>query len=244
MAFSVRNVYIACNPATLFWPATELFRYPTRMHEPNQRWLTKNFSLRSVLVVVAFVALLLSQIVTSVRLREAHQELDVLRRNYGYMKIEDDKKINVISLAQERASNGDALRFIIPPGERYFLHLSETTAKGNAQLPGGNHKTTVALNNWADGEDVILRYRKNINPVTQTPYLSVGSQNQGYFTDRPDDWPRDVSLSMVVQLDASEKLEIPPNEPIVLMRATSDEIDRGIILWLESETHRASREKL
>jgi hypothetical protein len=89
----------------------------------------KRYSLRSVLLFFAIAALLLSHIVTTIRLQKANQELDVVRRNYGYMRIEDDSKINVISLAQERGSNGDALRFIVPPGERYFLHLSETTAK-------------------------------------------------------------------------------------------------------------------
>jgi hypothetical protein len=203
----------------------------------------KNYSLRSVLIIFAFAALLLSHVVTSVQLRKANQELDVVRHNYGYMKIEDDRKINVISLAQERDSNGDALRFIVPPGERYFLHLSETTAKDNAKLPDGKHKTTVALNGWADGEDVILRYGLYINPDKQTPYLTVGSRNQGFFTYRPDNWPSDVSLSTVFQLKASEKIEISPYEPIVLMRATSEAIDRGIVLWLESETHRNSRAK-
>jgi hypothetical protein len=212
-----------------------------RPNQRNQRWLAKNFSLRSVLVVVAFAALLLSHIRTSVRLHETNQELDVVRRNYGYMKIEDDKKINVISLAQERDSNGDALRFIVPPGQRYFLHLSETTAKDNARLPNGKHKTTLALNGWEDGEDIILRYGLYINPEKQTPYLWVASQNQEFFTYRPDDWPSDVFLSTVFQLEASEKIVISPNEPIVLMRATSEEIDRGIVLWLESETHETSR---
>jgi hypothetical protein len=209
----------------------------------NQLWLTRNFSLRSLLVVVAFAALLLSHIRTSVRLHETNQELDVVRQNYGYMKIEDDKKINVISLAQERNSNGDALRFIVPPGDRYFLHLSETTAKDNARLSDGEHKTTLALNGWANGEDIILRYGLFINPDKQTPYLWVASQNQEFFTYRPDDWPSEVSLSTVFQLEASEKIEISPNEPIVLMRATSEKLDRGIVLWLESETHRTSRAK-
>ena len=79
-----------------------------------------------------------------------------------------------------------------------------------------------------------------INPDKQTPYLTVGSRNQGFFTYRPEEWPSDVSLSTVYELQADQKIELPPNEPIVLMRAKSDEIDRGIVLWLESETHRNS----
>jgi hypothetical protein len=203
----------------------------------------KSYSLRSVLLLFAIAALLLSHIVTSTRLQEANQELGVVRRNYGYMKVEDDSKINVISLAQERDSNSDALRFIVPPGERYFLHLSETTAKDNDKLPDGKHKTTIALNGWVDGEDVILRYGVYIDPDKQTPYLRVGSGTQGFFTYRPDDWPSDVSLSTVFQLAATEKVEVSRNEPIVLMRAVSETIDRGVVLWIESETHRNSRAK-
>lgn len=197
----------------------------------------KSFSLRAVLVVVAFVALLLSHALTSARLYEAYRELGDVRRKYGYMKIENSSKINVVALAQEKG----AFRLVIPPGERYYLHLSETTAQGNSALPTGQHKTTVALNNWADGEDVILRFGLYINPDTDTPYLDVGSQNQGFFTYRPENWPSGISLSEAYHLDASEKLELPPNDPIILLRAKSDEIDRGIVLWLESETHRKSR---
>ncbi len=197
----------------------------------------KSFSIRSILVVVAFVALLLSHALTSVRLNDAQRELDVVRRTYGYMKIENSSKINVVSLAQEKG----AFRFVIPPGERYFLHLSETNAQGNSALPTGEHKTTVALNKWVDGEDVILRFGMYINPESDTPYLEVGSQNQRFFTYRPENWPSGISLTEVDKLDASEKLELLPNDPIILMRAKSDEIDRGIVLWLESETHRKSR---
>lgn len=196
----------------------------------------KSFSLRSLLVFVAFIALLLSHAATSVRLRNANQELTVVRQTYGYMKIEDDAMINVIALAQEDG----AFRFIVPPGERYFLHLSETTAQDNSELPSGKPKTTVALNGWADGEDVILRFGLHFSPDKQTPYLSVGSRNQAFFTYHPDDWPSEVSLSIVSQLEAPEKLELAPNEPIILLRAKSDAIDRGIVLWLESETHRKS----
>lgn len=197
----------------------------------------KSFSLRAILVAVAFVALLLSHALTSARLHDAYRELEDVRRNYGYMKIENSSKINVVSLGQEKG----AFRFVIPPGERYYLHLSETTAQGNSDLPSGQHKTTVALNNWKDGEDVILRFGLYVNPDTDTPYLDVGSQSQGFFTYRPENWPRGISLSVVSQLNASEKLELPPNDPIILMRAKSDELDRGIVLWLESETHRKSR---
>ena len=201
----------------------------------------KKYSLRSVLIFFAVAALLLSHIATSIRLREANQELDIVRRTYGYMKIEDDNKINVISLAQERSSNGDALRLVVPSGDRYFLHLSETNAQDNALLPKGKHKTTVALNSWADGEDLILRYKMYLNPDTQTPYLEVGSRNQGFFTYRPDDWPSDVPLSIEFLIEAPEKTELAPHEPIILMRARSEPLNRGIILWLESETHRNSR---
>ena len=197
----------------------------------------KTFSLRSALVAMAFVALVLSHALTSARLRNANQELEVVHRNYGHMTIEDATKINVIALAQDES----AYRFVVPAGERYFLHLSETTARDNSELPTGKHKTTVALNNCADGEDVILRFGLYINPDKQTPYLTVASQNQGFFTYRPDDWPGGISLSKVSKLEAPEKLELLLNDPIVLMRAKCDSLDRGIVLWLESETHRKYR---
>ena len=203
----------------------------------------KTFSLRSVLLFVTIAALVLSHIRMSYRLREVNQELDVVRRNYGYMKIVDNKKINVISLAVDRGDSEDALRFVVPPGQRYFLHLSETTAENNSQLPNGTPKTTVCLNTWKDGEDVILRYNLYNDAFKHTPFLRVASQNQGFFTYEPDDWPTRVAFLPASQLKANEKIEIPINEPIVLLRAISERIDRGIVLWLESETHYNARNK-
>ncbi|TWT31147.1 hypothetical protein KOR34_45230 [Posidoniimonas corsicana] len=197
----------------------------------------KSFGLRSVLVLFAFIALLLSHVSTSLRLREANRELDVVRRNYGHMVVEDPSKINVVSLAQERG----AFRFIIPSGQRYYLHLSETTAEENAEAPSGRPKTTIALNSWVDGEDTIIRFGLYVDPDTQTPYLRAASQNQGYFTYRPDDWPSGIALAPSYEFNADAKLELPPDEPIYLLRAKSEHTDRGIVLWLESDTHYNSR---
>ena len=229
------------NALCAYRPSCKLCRLTNRFFEPYLWHMMKTFSLRTVLVIVAFAALTMSHFLVSLRLSEANRELDGVRRNYGYMKIEDGTKINVISLVQDKGTNRDALRFIIPPGELYYLHLSETTANENSILPSGRHKTTVALNSWVDGEDVIIQYRLGIDPKKQTPYLDVSSPNEGFFTYLPDDWPSGVSLSMAFQLDVPKKTEISPKEPIVLMRAKTDAIDRGIVLWLESESHRKSR---
>lgn len=194
----------------------------------------KTFSLRTLFVVVAFVSLLLSLAMTGIRLRDANRELEIVRRNYGYMKIRDPSKVNVIALAQER----DAFRFVVPPGERYFLHLSETTAQVDSVLPSGKHKTTVALNSWKDGEDVILKFGLFIDPEKDAPYLEVRSLSENFFTYRPDDWPSGAYLDPVFQIEAVQQREYSRLEPIVLLRATCKDNDRGILLWLEPESHR------
>lgn len=187
-----------------------------------------------------FVALILSHVRTSLRLQEANRELGDVRQKYGYMKVEDERKINVVSLAQERSHNRDALRLIVPPGERYFLHLHETTANNGEQFPGGKSKITVSLG-WADGKDVILHYGMYFNPESDSPYLRVSSRNQEFFVYEPKEWPSGISLPVVFQLDATKQLELSPDEPITLMRAAAESIDREIVLWLETRSHRDAR---
>ena len=202
----------------------------------------KRFSISSLLLIVAIVAVLVSHVRTSIQLREAQREILEIRQTYGYINVQDKTKINVVSLSKEKRHDADALRFVVPPGDRYFLHLSETTAREISEVPSGRPKITYSLG-WKDGADVILRYETLIDPGPSTPYIQVGTRNRHCFTYRPEDWPEDVYFDSVAQFDASEPKEIQPGQPIFLYRGQAATLDRGVVLWLEPESHRNKRRK-
>ena len=141
-----------------------------------------SFSLRSVAVAVVLAAISMSHAMTSYKLWNAKRELELARSNYGYMQIKDLSKINAVSLQQ---GDGQA-RFVVE--ERYFLHLSEIENEASARMPSGPHHTTIALNDWTDGEDTILNYHQYVDPKLQSPYVHVGSNSEDYFQYRPSDW--------------------------------------------------------
>ena len=200
----------------------------------------KRFSLSTVLLFVAIIALLVSHFRTSIQLRDAQREIREVRANYGYLDVGDDTKINVVSLSNEKRHDGDALRFIIPPGERHFLHLSEVTGAAISHIPAERPKITYSLG-WKDGADIILRYEMLIDPGPSTPYMEVGANNRRCFTYRPEEWPEDVYFDTIKQFDATEPKEIELGQPIFLYRGLAPSIDRGIVLWLEPESHRRTR---
>jgi hypothetical protein len=198
------------------------------------------FSLNSVLLVVAIIALLISHFRTSIQLRDAQREIREARANYGYLDVKDDTKINVVSLSNEKRHDGDALRFIIPPGERYFLHLSEVTSTTISGVPSERPKITYSLG-WKDGADIIVRYEMLIDVGPYTPYMEAAANNRRCFTYRPEEWPEEVYFDTVHQFDATEPKEIELGQPVFLYRGLAPSIDRGIVLWLEPESHRSRR---
>jgi hypothetical protein len=116
------------------------------------------------------------------KLAAARSEVDVIRRNYGYIRTEDARKVYVSSIVQHQGSNRDSLRIVVPPGQRYFLHLSETSARPSQSPPTANPRTTVVLNGWKDGADEILSYSIGWPPDSEIPTLSVNTQTDHFYT--------------------------------------------------------------
>lgn len=196
----------------------------------------KSYSLLTLFLLIVIAALCASQYSMSRKLADARSEVDAIRRNYGYIRTEDERKIYVSSIVQHQGSNRDSLRIVVPPGQRYLLHLSETSARPSQSPPTANPRTTVVLNGWKDGADEILSYSIGWPPDSEIPTLSVSTQTDHFYTYVPDDWPRGVSLSIDSRLDANPQKEFAPDEPIVLMFANAPSLDRGVMLWLEPET--------
>lgn len=175
------------------------------------------------------------------KLAAARAEIDAIRRNYGYIRADNDNKVYVSSITQHKGSNRDSLRIVVPPGERYFLHLSETTARPREFPPSSKPRTTVVLNGWKDGADEILSYSIGWPPDREIPTLRVNTQTDHLYTYVPDDWPRGVSLSVESRVEASPQAEFARDEVIVILFANAPSLDRGVMLWLEPETRYDAR---
>lgn len=201
----------------------------------------KSYSLLTLLLLCAIAALCASHYWMSRELARARAEVDSIRRNYGYIRVDNGTKVYVSSIAQHKGSSHDSLRIVVPPGERYFLHLSETSALPGQGPPTCKPRTTVALNGWKDGADEILSYSIGWPPDSEIPKLRVNTPTEDFYTYVPDDWPRGVPLSIKSQVAADPQAEFDHDEPIVLMFANAPSIDRGVMLWLEPESRYKAR---
>jgi len=201
----------------------------------------KSYSLLTLLLLCAIAALCASHFAMSRKLADARAEIDAIRRNYGYIRADNENKVYISSITQHKGSNRDSLRIVVPPGERYSLHLSETAARPSEIPPKAKPRTTVVLNGWKDGADEILSYSIGWPPDREIPTLRVNTQTDHFYTYVPDDWPRGVSLSVESRLEANPQAEFAHNEIIVLLFANAPSLDRGVMLWLEPESRRDAR---
>jgi len=201
----------------------------------------KSYSLLTLLLLCVIAALCASHFAMSRKLADARAEVDAIRRNYGYIRVDNEDKVYVSSIAQHKGSNRGSLRIVVPSGERYFLHLSETTARPSEIPPNSKPTTTVVLNGWKDGADEIFSYSIGWNPERDIPNLRVHTQTDDFYTYTPDDWPRGVSLSVESRLETNPQAEFTTDETIVLMSANAPSLNRGVMLWLEPESKREAR---
>lgn len=201
----------------------------------------RSYSLLTLLLFCVIAALSVSHYVMWRNLARAQAEVDKVRRDYGYIRVDNDKKVYVTSITQHKENSRDSLRIIVPPGERYFLHLSETSAHPSEIPPTTKPKITVSLNGWKDGADEILSYFIGMPPDRQIPTLRVSSQTDHFYTYVPDNWPRGVSLSLESRLEPNPQSEFVRDQVIVLMFASAPSLDRGVLLWLEPESRYDAR---
>src|SRR5688500_3942876 len=84
-------------------------------------WIRLRFTLRAFLLVSAFGALVLSHVITSQRLRRTEDELIELRKEAGYLTIDDDARIHAVRLPTLEALEW-RWRLYLPPGRSYGLY--------------------------------------------------------------------------------------------------------------------------
>ena len=82
------------------------------------------------------------------RLADAQAEVKAIRRDFGYVRVKDPNKLYIASIPQHEGK----YRIVVPPGDRYFLHLTETDAGSDEIQIDTKPWITVVLNGWKDGD--------------------------------------------------------------------------------------------
>ena len=201
----------------------------------------KSFSILTLLLVIVIVALGISHVRMARELADAQSEVEAIRRDFGYIRIEDPSKLHISRISQHK----NKLRIVVPPGDRYFLHLTETDATTDTIPTDKKPEITVALNGWADGAQEIFSYHFGIHIGKDIPKFSVDSDTDHFFTYTPKDWPPGISMAAEKsELVADPQTTFSADENILLVHGKTPSLGRGVMLWLEPERNRTERQRL
>ena len=192
--------------------------------------MKKSFSLSSLFLLTAIVALTMSQIVMWWRLADANAELDLNRRRFGHIQVDDESQTYVSRIAEPNASISKSYRIRVPAGSRYLLHLSDTTFIGEGYPVNPTPTKTISLNGWRDGADAILSYY--IRWDNNAPRLIAHSETGGYFDYVPSNWISD-GQGESLDLETNPQNVYSTDETIEFMWWRDSTTKRGLMLWLE-----------
>jgi hypothetical protein len=190
----------------------------------------KSFSLLNLLLLVAIVALTVSQLVMLRQLSDARREVDSVRRRFGYIKV-DDEKMTYVSRIAGNEEPEVAYRIIVPAGSRYMLHLTDATLEGYGFLNELNPTKTISLNGWREGADVVLSFSNDWE--NNAPKIVVHTETAEYFNFVPSDWTASGAPGEGWHLQTDPQKAFAIDETIQLIWWKDSGTNRGIVLWLE-----------
>ena len=130
---------------------------------PGRRWL--RFSLRWLIVAMAFLAVLVSHVKTSLDLRSAHltiarqqAELKQLRDELGVFEVTDPTKVHVIFVRQNEDMSW-RWRVYLPPKDRYMMKraIEQIPGEGLATQWHGQNFQIFPVESSTFNVDVFLR---------------------------------------------------------------------------------------
>lgn len=189
------------------------------------------FSLATLMLLVVIVALVVSQLVMMRKLAAARAEVEQVRRQFGSLRVEDDKQIYVAHVPGNK--QGTVYRLHIPPGHRYMLHLTDTTFP-DADYPIDPQPTqTLSMNSWNTGADIVLV----CNVTSRAPgtlNVKVYTETEQLFDYQDDGWARStIGPSEGSELQADPQVVFDPDDTIRFMWHRNPDTQRGIMLWME-----------
>jgi hypothetical protein len=215
-----------------------------------KRFQRFSFSLLTIFLLVAIAALSASHVALMRRMREvraaaaaevaaaraqvdaANAELELVRKEYGYLKIEDPKRIYITRIEGEAGHR--PYRMHIPAGTHLMLHITDTNFSPRGEPESWKPTKTKSMNSWTDGADVILKW--TLPPEDDgTRRLKVVTDSEDLFDYRLEGWeepePGNPTSGYDVATDAQSSFS--PGETICLMKFWNDVNKRGVMLWME-----------
>ncbi|NNE00016.1 MAG: hypothetical protein HKN47_22075 [Pirellulaceae bacterium] len=198
----------------------------------------KRFSLLTLLLSTAIAALLVSQFVMMRKLVEARNEIDVVRRKYGYIKV-NDPSLTYVNAIAENEQGPAAMRLIVPAGSRYMLHLSDTKFDHETKIDTLPAATTISLNSWRNGADVTLSYA--IHMENGNPVVHVHTETETLLTYKVPNWTKSGQPNEGTGSPLDGQREFSTDETIPIMTWRDTGTGRGIALWLEPHARYAAR---
>jgi hypothetical protein len=184
----------------------------------------------TLLLLVVIVAQIVSQAVMMRQLADARAEIDEVRRKYGYIRVENDQQVFVARIV-ENENNVDAYRIHIPSGHHYLLHLTDAVFPTEGYLVDPQPTTTLSMNSWKEGADVVLSYA--IYQENGTRRVRVWTETEELFDYRLENWVETAGPTEGSHLQTHPQEAFSPDETIRFMWCRNPETQRGVMLWME-----------
>jgi hypothetical protein len=164
------------------------------------------------------------------QMEQAQAEVDLVRREFGYLQIDDPQRIHIARIESSDGSS-NRYRMHIPPGHRFLLHLADTefSAWGPREDP---KPTRTMVMGWGDGADVILSWSIR-NEKDGTRRVKVFTDSEPLFDYRTADWSSPPFPNSGMHLETDPRKTFSPDEKIQFMANWNDKSGRGVMLWME-----------
>jgi hypothetical protein len=172
------------------------------------------------------------------QLADAREEVESIRRKYGYIRVEDEKMTYVSRIAENEETD-DAYRIVVPAGSRYLLHLTDTQFEHDGYPPDPIPTKTISLNGWREGADVVLSY--SIYWENNAPRVVVHTEADEFFDYVPPNWQSGGGPNEGSHLQTAPQKAFAIDETIQFMWWKDPSTKRGIMLWLEPHSQWEAR---
>lgn len=189
----------------------------------------KSYSLTTLLLLTVVVALILSQVLLMKQLKVAREEVNDVRRKFGYIRVVDKSKTYVALIAENEADS-TAFRVWVPKGSHYVLHLTDATFDSNECPADPIPTTSISLKDWQQGADTVLSC--SLYSEKNGPRAIVHDKTSQLMDHVLSDWIAASGPSEVTWYPGAPT-EYTSNQNIPLMLWRNSSSKRGILLWLE-----------
>jgi hypothetical protein len=209
------------------------------------------YSLRTLFIVVLLIAMGISQFTLMRQLREAKSEIAAVRREFGYIHIDQDNEKKILISQIDKDGHGSkTYRMHVPPGQHYMMNLYVGPLSKSGKMPeDANPTETISLNPWQNGADIALSIRvvdqqdgKGDRVIVKT---DEGTMIDYQVNKSIPNWDGSRGYSGS-SLDATDQKELSPTKPIQFYSLSDLKNDsRGIIVWLETvENYEARSDRI